>query len=42
MSFNTSLFPEYQTNNNEDIYPDKNDLFNGWVLSLSLLLTFIF
>jgi hypothetical protein len=32
MSFNTSLFPEYQTNNNEDVYPDKNDLFNGWVL----------
>jgi hypothetical protein len=32
MSFNaSSLFPEYYTNNNEDIYPDKDALFNGWV-----------
>jgi hypothetical protein len=32
ISFYTNLFPEYNTNNNEDVYPDKNDLFNGWVL----------
>tara|TARA_R110000796_G_scaffold19421_1_gene58329 strand:- start:1183 stop:1683 length:501 start_codon:yes stop_codon:yes gene_type:complete len=25
-------FPEYSSNTNEDINPDKNDLFNGWVL----------
>lgn len=32
MSFNApSKFPEYYTNNNEDIYPDKDVLFNGWV-----------
>ena len=31
MSFNaSSKFPEYYTNNNEDIYPDKDALFNGW------------
>ena len=33
MSFNASnKFPEYYTNNNEDIYPDKDSLFQGWVL----------
>lgn len=33
MSFNaSSKFPEYYTNNNEDIYPDKDSLFQGWVL----------
>jgi hypothetical protein len=33
MSFNAqSKFPEYYTNNNEDIYPDKDALFNGWQL----------
>jgi hypothetical protein len=32
MSFNApSKFPEYYSNNNEDIYPDKDALFNGWV-----------
>ena len=25
-------FPEYGSNTNEDINPDKNDIFNGWVL----------
>jgi hypothetical protein len=25
-------FPEYYTNNNEDIYPDKDANFGGWVL----------
>jgi hypothetical protein len=33
MSFNaSSKFPEYYTNNNEDIYPDKDASFEGWVL----------
>jgi hypothetical protein len=32
LSFNAgSKFPEYYTNNNEDVYPDK-DIFGGWVL----------
>ena len=32
LSFNaSSKFPEYYTNNNEDVYPDK-DLFGGWVI----------
>jgi len=33
MSFNaSSKFPEYYSNNNEDVYPDKDSLFEGWVL----------
>jgi hypothetical protein len=33
MSFNAgSKFPEYFSNNNEDIYPDKDALYQGWVL----------
>jgi len=32
MSFNQSLFPEYTSNSNEEIDPDKDALFNGWVL----------
>jgi len=33
MSFNaSSKFPEYYSNNNSDIYPDKDALFNGWQL----------
>jgi hypothetical protein len=32
MSFNSHLFPEYNNNSGEDIYPDKNSLFHGWVL----------
>lgn len=32
MSFNSHLFPEYNSNSGEDIYPDKNSLFHGWVL----------
>ncbi len=32
LSFNAGLkYPEYYTNNNEDVNPDK-DLFGGWVL----------
>jgi len=32
MAFNQTLFPEYTSNSNDDIYPDTNDLFNGWIL----------
>ena len=33
MSFNaSSKFPEYYTNNNEDVYPQKDASFEGWVL----------
>ena len=32
MSFNQSTYPEYNTNNNDDIYPDKDAVFNGWQL----------
>jgi hypothetical protein len=33
MSFNASAkFPEYYSNNNEDMYPDKDANFEGWVL----------
>ncbi len=33
MSFHAdSKFPEYYTNSNEDIYPDKDALFHGWNL----------
>ena len=33
MSFNApSKFSEYYSNNNEDIYPDKDTGFHGWVI----------
>ena len=32
MSFNQELFPEYYTNSNDDIHPDTDSLYNGWVL----------
>ena len=32
MSYNQASFPEYTSNSNEDIDPDKDALFNGWVL----------
>jgi hypothetical protein len=32
MSFNNNLYPEYEQNSDDDIYPDKDSLFNGWVL----------
>lgn len=32
MSFNQELFPEYYTNSNDDIHPDKDSLFQGWQL----------
>ena len=41
MSFNNNLYPEYEQNSDDDVYPDKDSLFNGWVLTLSLLLTII-
>lgn len=32
MSFNQNLFPEYTSNANGDVYPDKDASFEGWVL----------
>jgi hypothetical protein len=32
MSFNQETFPEYYTNTNDDIHPDTDATFNGWVL----------
>jgi hypothetical protein len=33
MSFEaSSKFPEYYTNSNDDVYPDKDASFEGWVL----------
>ena len=32
MSFNSSTFPEYNSNSDSDVYPDTDSLFNGWVL----------
>tara|TARA_R110000822_G_scaffold261709_1_gene386263 strand:+ start:12 stop:512 length:501 start_codon:yes stop_codon:yes gene_type:complete len=32
VTYHINDYPEYNTNNNEDIYPDKDSLFNGWVL----------
>lgn len=32
MNNNQALFPEYYTNSNSDVYPDKNASFEGWVL----------
>lgn len=32
MSFNNNLFPEYNQNVNDDVYPSKDSTFNGWVL----------
>ena len=33
MSFNaSSKFPEYYSNNNDDIFPEKDANFSGWVL----------
>ena len=32
MSFNQTLYPEYTSNNNDDIYPSYDATFNGWVL----------
>jgi hypothetical protein len=32
VTFNVGKFPEYNTNNNEDVYPDKDATYQGWVL----------
>lgn len=32
MDFNQGLYPEYYSSNNEDMYPDKDANFTGWVL----------
>ena len=32
MSFNGSIFPEWNSNSNEDIYPVQDTPFSGWVL----------
>jgi hypothetical protein len=32
MSFNMSLYPEYNTNSNADVYPDKESNFISWQL----------
>ena len=32
LSFNDNLFPEYNQNSNEDISPDTDTTYNGWVL----------
>lgn len=32
MSFNQASFPEYNSNTNDDISPDTDAIFNGWVL----------
>ena len=40
MSFNQQLFPEYNDNSNGDMYPDTNNNFIGWVLTLCPILIF--
>lgn len=32
MAFNNSTYPEYNQSQDDDIYPDKNGVFNGWQL----------
>ena len=32
MSFNQADFPEYNSNSNNDMYPDKESNFTGWVI----------
>ena len=32
MSYNENLYPEYRSNTNDDIHPDSDATFNGWVL----------
>ena len=31
MNFNNEQFPEYNQNQNEDMYPDRDANFTGWV-----------
>jgi len=32
LCFNDNLFPEYNSNSDDDIYPDTDTTFKGWVL----------
>ena len=32
LSFNNSKYPEYNSNNNDDVFPDRQANFSGWVL----------
>lgn len=32
MSFHRDLFPEYNSNNNEDMYPDTTNNYTGWFI----------
>jgi hypothetical protein len=32
MAYYSSRYPEYNTSSNDDMYPSKNQNFNGWVL----------
>tara|TARA_R110002153_G_scaffold4101_1_gene19662 strand:+ start:583 stop:1092 length:510 start_codon:yes stop_codon:yes gene_type:complete len=32
MNFNQAIYPEYNQNKNDDIFPSYDSLFNGWVL----------
>ena len=32
MNFNSNLYPEYNASSNEDMYPDRDATFTGWVL----------
>ena len=32
LQFNTDLFPEYNSNTDNDIHPDTDTTFKGWVL----------
>jgi len=37
--FNSTLYPEYSSNTNDDVRPDKNSNFTGWVLTLLPLIS---
>ena len=41
LCFNSSLFPEYTSNTDNDISPDSDTTFNGWVLGLTPLIGLI-
>jgi hypothetical protein len=32
MSFNNNLFPEYNNNSNDDMYPDRMNNYTGWYI----------
>ena len=39
LTFNNRLFPEYNQNTNDDIYPSSDSNFHGWVLALLPLIS---